>query len=299
MATYTEAQLEQYFNHINYPRRDHHIHATNSIEFLTELQKHNLARIPFESVSLHYSKHRLLSLDPEDLFQKIVGNSRGGYCMEANAFFATVLRSLGFTLISAGGRVKSEHGFKGWNHMVNIVTIDQKRYLVDVSVGPVGPVSPVLLESGIEFDGVSPLKGRLEYRAIAEHTDPKQRLWVFSHREELDSLWKEFYAFADIEFFPADFEVMNLSTMTTPQSFFVQTVLATRLLLNKETKEVRGVQILHNDEVKRREGGKTEVIERLKTEEDRVRALREYFFIDLRPEEQRAIRGLVSELKGH
>jgi arylamine N-acetyltransferase len=55
-----------------------------------------------------------LSLDPEDLFRKIVENGRGGYCMEVSAFFGTVLRSLGFRLYSAGARVKGPSGYKGW-----------------------------------------------------------------------------------------------------------------------------------------------------------------------------------------
>ena len=110
---YTEEQLERYLNHIGYPRTDHN-HGHNTLAFLAELQKRNLARVPFESVSLHYSRHRLLSLDPEDLFEKIVMNSRGGYCMEVNAFFGTVLRSLGFTLRSVGARVNGPDGYKGW-----------------------------------------------------------------------------------------------------------------------------------------------------------------------------------------
>jgi hypothetical protein len=36
--------------------------------------------------------------------------------MEVNSFFAAVLRSVGFTLFSAGGRVKQPNGgYKGWS----------------------------------------------------------------------------------------------------------------------------------------------------------------------------------------
>lgn len=79
------------------------------------LQLRHMARVPFESLTLHYSKHHRLSLDLEDLFEKIVGKGRGGYCMEVNAFFGAVLRSLGYTLINVGGRVKAGDGeYKGW-----------------------------------------------------------------------------------------------------------------------------------------------------------------------------------------
>lgn len=110
---YTETQLGRYLDHIGYPRSVHS-HGEDALGFLAELQKLNLARVPFEDVSLHYSKHRLLSLDPEDLFEKVVTNSRGGYCMELNAFFGTVLRSLGFTVTSVGARVNGPEGYNGW-----------------------------------------------------------------------------------------------------------------------------------------------------------------------------------------
>lgn len=109
---YTEAQLDQYFRHIGF---DSNSHAGNTLARLAELQRRHLARVPFENVTLHYSRHRHLSLDLEDLFEKIVLHGRGGYCMEVNTFFAAVLRSLGYTLISSGGRVREPvGGLTGW-----------------------------------------------------------------------------------------------------------------------------------------------------------------------------------------
>lgn len=105
MATYTDQQLTQYLAHIDFPRDRH---PPDQLALLTALQQRHIARVPFDSIALHYSPHRLLSLDAEDLFQKIVLNSRGGYCMEVNALFAIVVRSLGFSVYSAGGRVKHD-----------------------------------------------------------------------------------------------------------------------------------------------------------------------------------------------
>jgi len=117
MATYTEEQIARYLGHIGYRQDVRQVRqsvASDPLRCLTALQKHHMARVPFESLALHYSKHRVLSLSPEDLFAKIVLKGRGGYCMEVNTFFATVLRSVGFTLISTGGRVKKPHGYTGW-----------------------------------------------------------------------------------------------------------------------------------------------------------------------------------------
>ncbi|SRR5690348_13551406 len=110
MSVYSSDQLDRYLNHIGYAAQPGDV----SLLWLAQLQKRQLARVPFESVTLHYSKFRLLSLDPEDLFTKIVERGRGGYCMELNTFFGTVLRSLGFRVFSAGARVKAEHGYGGW-----------------------------------------------------------------------------------------------------------------------------------------------------------------------------------------
>jgi arylamine N-acetyltransferase len=114
---YSEEQLDQYFNHINFPRQNH---PHGRLELLTELQQRHLGTVPFESLSLHYSTTRLLSLDLDDLFHKIVARGMGGYCMEVNAFFGNVLRSLGFELISTAARVSNatagilDGGFMGW-----------------------------------------------------------------------------------------------------------------------------------------------------------------------------------------
>lgn len=305
---YTEAQLQQYFTHISF---DPTQHERGTLDYLAALQRAHLARVPFESVSLHYSKTRLLSLDLDDLFDKIVARSRGGYCMEVNAFFGAVLRSLGFTVLSGGGRVRGQDAFGGWNHMVNLVSVSGTRYLVDVGYGAQDATVPVPLRDGVEFDNVPPCRGRLEYRALAQHSDPEQRAWVYSSREGPGEPWKEMYAFAEMEFFREDYEVMNLRTMTAPTSFFVQQVMAMRTEVDEGGKNTVAVVTMFRDYVKRRVsqdhrrvgpdgqllGEQVERLATLNTEEDRVKALEKYFFIKLSPSERRAIKGLPSEIK--
>lgn len=181
--------------------------------------------------------------------------------------------------------------------MVNLVTINDQRYLVDVGFGADSPPQPIPLEHDHTFSLVGPARGRLQYRNLEEHTDPNQRVWVFSSQENESAEWKDRCSFVEIEFFPQDFEVMNLRMSTTPQSFFVQSVVCLTTVLD-EKKGIKGLLTLFKDTVKRRVGSETEVLEELKTEEQRVKALERYFRIVLRPEEQRGIRGLASELRG-
>ena len=123
---YSAEQIQKYFSHITLPQNYRQCspvynNPKDALEFLTRLQRYQLAAVPFENLQLHYSSHHTISLDAEVLYNKIVekGN-RGGYCMENNCFFGTVLRTLGFSLHSAGARValaasgRPVEGYFGW-----------------------------------------------------------------------------------------------------------------------------------------------------------------------------------------
>lgn len=113
----TTEQLTEYFNHIRCPFP---VSTEPSLQFLSTLLKYHLARVPFENIFLHYSKHHLLSLDQDDLYDKVVRRGMGGYCMENNAFLGTVLRSVGFAIFNTGARVSNARigrpggGFTAW-----------------------------------------------------------------------------------------------------------------------------------------------------------------------------------------
>jgi len=296
MAAYSQDQLDRYLDHISYPRSKH---PQDELQLLTELQAHHLARVPFESISLHYSPHRILSLDPDDLFQKVVERSMGGYCVEMNTFFGDILRALGFNVLSIGARVKLGPVFGGLNHGTNIVTINQKKYLVDVAFGSYGIFQPVLLISGFEFDSISPRRGKLEFRPLAQSTSPStQSLWVYSSQDDPSAEWIERYCFTEMEFFRADFEAINYCCSTARTSIFVNLVFAFRGILNDKGDGLKGALTMYQREVRRRLEGVPglDVVEKLDYEEDRVKALEKWFFIPLTKTEARAIRGLPSEL---
>lgn len=118
--TYSSEQLHRYFHKINIPSHlraelwtlwlvngDANYNNVVALSLLEALQRYQLASVPFENLDLHYSVHRSISTDPQSLFEKIVDSQshRGGYCMENNTLFGTVLRSLGFSITSVGGRV--------------------------------------------------------------------------------------------------------------------------------------------------------------------------------------------------
>lgn len=90
---FTAAQLHEYLARIYLASSDL---DGKSYDALATLVRHQLLHVPFETLSLHYSRDKIISLDPEALFDKIVRRRRGGYCLENNTIFGCVLRSLGF-----------------------------------------------------------------------------------------------------------------------------------------------------------------------------------------------------------
>lgn len=88
---------------------------------LASLQQRQLAAIPFGNVVIHYSQHHTISLDPDLLFHKLVERRMGGYCFENNGLFSIVLRTLGYKMYTAAGKVSVDmkggprtRSFSGW-----------------------------------------------------------------------------------------------------------------------------------------------------------------------------------------
>lgn len=133
--------------------------------------------------------------------------------------------------------------------------------------------------------------------SIPEAIDQTQKLWIYQIRYNEDSNWLPMICFADVEFLPQDFGVMNFSVSQTRTSWFTQAFVCTRMILDADAQEIIGQYILAGKEVKRRIRGQTEILQVMQTEVDRVKALAEYFDMHLRDSEIVGIRGLTSELR--
>ncbi|KAH6877193.1 hypothetical protein B0T10DRAFT_520734 [Thelonectria olida] len=292
----SQNQIDQYLNHIGFPQ---HLHPDDPLQLLAELQKRQLEIVPFENFALHYSRTKVLSLDLDDLFKKVVVRGRGGYCMENNNFFGAVLRGLGFESTYVVGRVKcpgKKGAWLGWSHLVNLVKINNVRYLVDVGHGSACPTRPVMLGGGVT-EGIAPQQLKLEFTKLPQHSDASQRVWVYSHRRDKGDAWNEGYCFTETECFPSDFETFNLYPMTSPNSIFTQAVLAQRFLMSEKSDELIGSVALYGNRIKMSVRGNEQVIQTFQTEQERIEAIARWFGIRLSIEEQEAIKGHVGELK--
>ncbi|KAK3716884.1 hypothetical protein LTR37_006234 [Vermiconidia calcicola] len=314
-------QLEQYFDRIALPkaRRVYSVSDLTDDESFTYLQtliKHQQVRIPFENLTLHYSWHRVIDVTPRHVFRKVMSTSgRGGYCMEANTLFHTVILSLGFSCYTAAARVGFPSGnWGGWSHLVNLVTIGGTKYLCDVGFGPNEPTVPMPLNHGVVRPQIVPAESRIVFETLAQNLSDS-KLWICQARTSPDAGWTSMYCFTEVEILPTDVPGMNFAPMRDPASHFTQKVLCVRLTTSKERSgndstgpgatsesdieegKIDGALIVDHDKLKWRRSGKTVLEAEFKSEEERVQALRKYWGIELDVEDREAILGTVSAVK--
>jgi arylamine N-acetyltransferase len=269
----------------------------------------HLKACPFENLSLHYSPKRTVDLESEFLFDKFVNRRRGGYCMEQNRLFSTVLRSLGYDVYTVGARVLSglpAGQVLGWCHMAIILTLDGIEYLVDVGYGSNSLTAPLPIYDGKIIDGVIsgvvPEQHRICLSEIEGSAKKGHKIWTLQSRRNAEAEWETQYVFEkDFEFYGPDYEVylnlgygvdsrMNMSTSQDPGSLFLNTLVCTNVEYNKDLNAISR-NILVNSEIKKRENGETTRIKLFEREEHRLQALKDVFGIELSTEEEEAIKG--------
>ena len=327
---YSKDQLQTYFKRIKLPQKyldlpvlsDPSLASTkeHGLPLVQALTRYHAANVPFENLELHYSAHRTISLNMDDLYQKFAERGlkygRGGRCMENNGFFGTVLRSLGYGVRNCAGRVsrmvsplkhvreEQGHTYDGWNHMLNLVWLDGERYVVDVGMGQMGPNLPYPLQDGYETTSIAPRRIRLQLRPIAEsyansnkEMEPP-KLWCYDvcHKPgaEGGDTWIPQYCFTETEFLPQDYEMMSWFTSTNSKCFFTYAMVCTKMVLDEAEEKIVGDMTLFNDGVRKNVGADRETLRECKTEQDRIDALREIFAVELMEEEKA---GITPELK--
>lgn len=210
--TYTDAQVCRYLERIGLPPTL----LPTTLETLCRLIAGHLHAIPFENLSLHYSPNPSISLDPEFLFDKFVNRKRGGYCMEQNCAFSTLLRSLGYNLYTIGGRVLqvANNVVAGFGHMAIILTLDGIEYLVDVGYGSNCLTAPLPIFNGEIMEepikGVIPEEHRIHRGELPEASKKGHKIWMLQIRYNPESEWETQYVFEkDFEFFSKDYEMYS------------------------------------------------------------------------------------------
>lgn len=316
--TFSIDQLQEYFCRIQLPAQSRiynvePLEPAKALEYLALIKRHQLVTVPFDNLTLHYSWHRVIHIDPSHLFKKIVQQpGRGGYCMENNTLLHTVLISLGFDAYTAGARIYKGPGYGGFTHCINIIEINQVRYLADVGFGPNGPIAPVRIGTDDTTQiNISPTKIRIRQDAIEQGLSRRGQFWILEHLIKPDEEWKPLYCFTDMEFIPEDIKVINMAPGLSPTSWFTQKIVCTRCSTDSAfpgagqgpdptslvEEEISGEYIIDGDSFKWRKNGVVLHQKTFENEADRLKMLKDVFGIELDILDTEAIKGRVSEIK--
>jgi N-hydroxyarylamine O-acetyltransferase len=206
-AGHEKMNIDAYLKRINYSGS-----LEPTAETLRDLQVAHLLAVPFENLSIHAGEPIVLNED--SLFDKIVGNRRGGFCYEANGLFAGLLRALGFevTMLSAGV-AKKEGGFgPDFDHMTLMVTLAE-RWLVDVGFGD-SFLEPLLLDSRDEQ-----VQGTRAFRIVEDNSH------LILQRRDQGGDGEPQYRFTLQPHTFADYEQMCHFHQTSPESHFTKAPL--------------------------------------------------------------------------
>ena len=249
--------VARYLERIQYDGR-----LTPTMEILNTLQRQHVLHIPFENLDIHYKTP--INLDINHIFEKVVGRKRGGFCYELNGLFFELLMSIGFNVKMVSARVfnnEQQTISAEFDHLAIIATIASMDYLVDVGFG--------------EF-ALQPLKIELE----KNQNDPRGAFRIekydgtyYKVSKLTGDQWIIEYIFSLKERQLDEFKEMCQYHQTSPQSHFTQNKLCSLATEN-------GRITLTTDKIKIKEGDT--ITERaLKSEEDFLSALEEYFNISL------------------
>jgi len=156
---------------------------------LHALQRAHLLSVPYENLNILQSIP--ISLDINNLYEKIVTRGRGGYCFELNGLFAWLLRSLGFHVVEHMARFFRGKTVPMRCHRVLRVGFGLHEYLCDVGVGGMIPRKPLILSNG---EGVTEQNGEHykleiganEYVLCEWRRDNWRKVYSFTEEEHQD-----------------------------------------------------------------------------------------------------------------
>lgn len=231
---------------------------------LENLKKLHLAHsltVPYENLDILRGK--LLSLEDDDLYEKIVTNKRGGYCFEANGIFGWLLRSLGYKVTDFLGRYLrgEEMAVPMRRHRILKVELPEGDYLCDVGIGDKAQRLPLLMQCGLE---------QKDYDDIYKFEKDEFMGWVLY--DLVDGDWRPFFSFTEDGQVYTDFIMPSFWCERHPDSFFNKAPIFC-------IKAERGMVTLIGDTFRDSTGG-TLIEKQLTTDEERAEVYKKYFNLD-------------------
>jgi N-hydroxyarylamine O-acetyltransferase len=210
--------LQEYFDRIGY-RGD----AKADIATVTGMMRCQLFSVPFENLDVQAGK--IISLEPEEIVDKIIRRKRGGYCFEVNGLFAMALQALGIPYQFVAARPMIYPVRKPRTHMAIVVKTDGEEWLCDLGFGSYGIRAPLrlnLLDAEIEQD--------FDTFKLSKTNEREFLLQAL-----VEGKWADQFAFDLSPQEWIDFAPANYFSSTHPDAIFVQKLLV--ILFNSKGRE--------------------------------------------------------------
>lgn len=248
--------VQAYLDRIHYRRA-----SFPTSETLRALHLAHVLAVPFENLDNFLG--RPISLEPADLFAKIVIARRGGYCYELNGLFSLLLETMGFSVTRLIARVR--YGSRPpypCSHQVLLVHVGGESWLVDVGFGGNGLLEPFpLVSEHVAMQGSEQFRLRL--------VEQDEHLLQCFVRDQ----WESLYSFSLHPCQPVDYLYASYFHSHSPDSIFMQ-----RRICTMPTRDGRKTLVDYSLSVRR--NGKSEKTQ-AESDSDVTNVLREHFGIIL------------------
>ena len=233
----SQQQISQYLAHLHFTD-----HPGITEESLIALTRSHLEVVPFENLQVHY-EHQEPSMAADALFQKVVGNRRGGYCFELNRLFYLLLKGLGFDCYPVPARVVHRRTeLRPYTHRATVVNVGGKKWFIDVGFGGAGPKGAISMST----QEIQRVYGD-DFRIAP---DPDDYVGEYAVYRFDNGAPDKVLVFRDMPWMEADFELLNGYFSTYHRSPFVTKRVLYRcrpngwisLVENTVTESIDGIQ---------------------------------------------------------
>lgn len=208
-AVMSQFTLDHYLRRIGFQGE-----ASATLACVTKMMRCQLQSVPFENLDIQAGK--IISLDHDDIAEKILHRQRGGYCFEVNGLFAMALDALQIRYFFIAASPLTHHNVrKPKTHMAVVVQFDDGQWLCDCGYGGYGLREPVridLLDTEIRQDDDAFMLSRMGEQEIVL-------------KSKVQGVWEAQYAFDLMPQDWTDFAGANHYNSTHHDSLFVRKLL--------------------------------------------------------------------------
>ncbi|MFT6761944.1 MAG: N-hydroxyarylamine O-acetyltransferase [Candidatus Aldehydirespiratoraceae bacterium] len=211
-ANVNRIDADAYLQRLGLRRRDIGLELAS----LSILQHAHLATVPFENLDIVFSGG--VGHDQDIAADKLVNQTRGGWCFEVNGAFAILLEHLGFQVKLLGAAVLLDGPSRAIEHLsLEVSAPDLEPYLVDVGFGDSADRPLALNRSGPQNGG----SGQFEFYASPEGTTLTQIV---------DGVPEARFRFKRVAHRFDDFAPVATAMQVNPNSSWSKQPFATRLI---------------------------------------------------------------------